>query len=151
MKRLSRGWLAVACVIAGVGVGAVGAGVAAQTAQRSYLNTSLFPLTGQQEATFTASLDDEPGRAAVMVRLQFLDRSGAVRRTRDVVIGAGQSASLTVPGPGPVRAHAEIVDGAFSLAGRRVIVGGVEIHNIFTADLDSTCIPSVIPKNPGPD
>lgn len=151
MRRLSRVWLAAGCIAAGVGVGAVGASVAAQTSQRSYLNTSLFPLTGQQEAIFTASLDDEPGRAGVMVRLQFLDRGGVVRRSRDVMIGAGQSASLTVPGPGPVRAHAEIVDGAFSLAGRRVIIGGVEIHDTFTADLDSTCIPSVIPKNPGPE
>lgn len=151
MGRITGRWLAVGCVVVGVCVGVIGARVAAQSQYRSYLNTGLFSLKAQQEATFTASLDDEPGRTGVMIRLQFLDRNGAVRSTRDVVVGAGQSASLTVPGPGPVRAHAEIVDTGLGLTGRRVIIGGVEIRDTLTADLDSTCIPSVIPKNPGPN
>lgn len=151
MGRLTRGWMAAACLAAGVCAGVAGGRVAAQIPARSYLNTGLFPVSSRQEATFSVSLDDEVGRAPATVRLQFLDRTGAVRRSRDVLIGAGQSASLVAAGPGPLRAHAEIVDGAYSLTGRRVLIGGIEINDTLTGDGEPTCIPSVIPKNPGPE
>ena len=129
-KRTIR-LIAAACVVVAVAAGVVGAQVI-QNLQRQYLNTGLFSVGVNEIAYFHVSLDDGPGAPGAQVILQLIDETGAVVVGSEHVLQPGQSASLRTPGPGPLRAHAEVIEPVFQFSTRRTSVGTVEVINSLT-------------------
>jgi len=130
-KRTIR-LIAAACVVAGVAAGVAGAQVI-QTSQRQFLNTGLFSVGTNEIASFHVSLDDARSGPDAKVILQLIDETGTVvASTGELLLHAGQSASLRTPGPGPFRAHAEVIESALEFSARRRPVATVEVINSLT-------------------
>jgi hypothetical protein len=136
-KQMS--WLAVVCLIVGVGAGAAGAQVIEATFRVRFVNSGLFSLRGDDRAQFHVTLDDTRAGAPGTVLLQFLDEQGTVVARRETVLQAGQSTSLRVAGPGRFRAHARLMDSTFDVTSRRTVVGSVEVLNLTTEERDPVC------------
>jgi hypothetical protein len=139
MQIKSRVWLAVGCLLVGIGGGAVGAQVIGEVLRPSYLNSGMFSMQPNDTAEFFVTLDDNRNGAPAQVRLQFLDSAGTVVARQVVVLQAGQSTSLRLEGPGSYRAHAQVLDPGLQLLGRRTVVGTVEVVNFTTGTRGPVC------------
>ena len=121
-----------AAVVAGLLVAGmtIGAGVtyAVQFSLRtSFAATGLFTLYEGEWANYSATLDDDRGGAPATVLMRILDKRGAVVASQQVVLQAGQSATLPFRGVGSFRALSEIVQPDSLLSDRRRIVTTLEI------------------------
>jgi hypothetical protein len=137
--------IAAGCLCLGVCAGVAGAQVVQATLGVRYLNSGLFPLSADDEAVFTVSLDDVSGEPPAKVRLSFLDAQGAVvLKSNEIVLPAGHSASLRLAGrPGvteAVRAHAEVKESTLEFTSRRTAVGSVRTINQLTQETDIDCV-----------
>ncbi len=148
LKIASKKAIALGCLTVGLVAGAAGALVAQSIVRAQYLNTSLFVVKTDQQAMFSVSLDDRRDAPEAGVQLQFLDPSGAVVASQNVVLQPGESSTLRVPGPGSFRAHASVVDGTTTtFSDRRQVSGSVEVLDTLTGIVRPTCsfIPGGLP------
>ena len=131
--------VAIGCLLAGLCAGAVGAQVVERARRIRYLNTGLFALEAQDQAQFNITLDDVRTGAPGRVLIQFLDERGTVVSRDQIVLQAGQSASLQMDGPGLFRVHAELIESGLQLTGRRAVVGTLEVLDKVTGERRPTC------------
>lgn len=130
--------IAAGCVCVSVLSGIVGAQVIAAQ-QRRHLNTGLFVSNRAETILFHLSLDDQRSQPGARVRLQLIDENGVIVAHDETTIDAGQTITLRAPGGTPVRAHGELLEGAFAFTNRRAVVGSVEVINELTGVVRPIC------------
>lgn len=137
--RTKVSWIAAGCLLLGVCAGAVGAQVVEQAWLVRYLNTGLVTLSERESAEFHVTLDDTRSGAPATVMITFIDDRGAIVARREVVLQAGQSATLAMRGPVVARGHAELVEEASLFRPRRAVVGSMERLDLTTLERGPTC------------
>jgi hypothetical protein len=139
-KQRATKTIVVGCLLVGVLAGAAAAQVAEAVFRVQFLNTSLFTMNANQDAAFHVTLHDRPGGPPARVALRAFDAAGTLVVGRDVVLQAGESTTMRIPGPGVFRAHAQIVDSsALDLIARRQVHGSVEVFDEATGETRPTC------------
>ena len=148
-KRRATKTIVVGCLFVGVLAGAAGAQDAEAILSVRFLNTSLFTVNAHEEAAFHVTLDDRQSGLPARVALRLFDAAGNAVARQDVVLRAGQSTTMRLAGPGPFRAHAQIVDAGLDLTGRRQVVGSVEVIDNLTGIVRPTCGFDPVGQPPG--
>jgi hypothetical protein len=136
---MNRSWIAIACLLVGAMGGAAGAQVIGAATQSLFINSGLFELKADEEATFFATLDDVKSGLPARVRLRFMDQAGVVKQSKDVTLQPGQSQGIKISGPGFFRGNAEVFETSTTPSVRRAFFGSGQVLNITTQQRDPVC------------
>ena len=122
-----RAAVAVGLLVTGMTVGA-GATYAMQLLSSSFTGrTGLFTLEDGEWVNYSATLDDNRGASPATVSMRILDKRGATVAQQNVVLQAGQSATLPFRGVGSFRALSEVVQPDTFFGNRRRVLTTLEI------------------------
>lgn len=122
-----RAAVAAGLLVTGMTVGA-GATYAVQTLGSSFAGrTGMFTLHDGEWVNYSATLDDNRGASPATVSMRILDKRGATVAQQNVVLQAGQSATLPFRGVGSFRALSEVVQPDSFFGDRRRVLTSLEI------------------------
>jgi hypothetical protein len=122
-----RAAVAAGLLVTGMTVGA-GATYAVQTLSSSFAGrTGMFTLLDGEWVNYSATLDDHRGGSPATVSMRIIDKRGATVAQQNVVLQAGQSATLPFRGVGSFRALSEVVQPDTLLGDRRRVLTTLEI------------------------
>lgn len=130
--------IAIVCGCLSVAAGLAGAQII-EAMRRQFLNTGLFTVSAREQVQFSVSLDDRRDAPAARVRLQLFDVNGAVIAHDETSLEPGQTVTLRAAGPGPMRAHAEVIEPLLQFTQRRAVIGSVEVIDVLTGVVRPTC------------
>jgi hypothetical protein len=94
---------------------------------RRYINSGLFSVSPGEGVNVHVSIDDVRGTAPIGVTLRLFDPRGVVVARDEVVLQAGESATLRYQQPGLYRAQIVTAAAPPSSSARRAIIGSLEI------------------------
>ena len=139
LTTMNRSWIAIACLLVGALGGAAGARVVGAATESLFINSGLFSLKADDQATFFVTLDDVKGGLPAKVRLRFFNEAGQLKGFKEVTLQPGQSEGISIIGPGFFRGNGGIFETSTAPSVRRAFFGSGEVLNLTTQQRDPVC------------